>query len=199
MKHPAMLSLLLALLGTAATPPTWAQRPDYLTPAEVEKAREIREPNERIQLFLGFAVDRLAKFDQAVQAQSSSPSPDQELLFDRLDDYIRAIDDTAAVLEFPLERGGADLHKTRPKVEKQVEEFLARLKLAQDRFGQADSELRYELEEAVMATEDLLELAKTIPGDAIPPQQPEVVAGESEKPPPGRPTLKPREKKEPPR
>jgi len=192
-----MKSFLL-LLGTAlllAASPLAAQEPDYLTPEEIQLVRDTQEPNKRIALFLKFANERLALLESSLGG-TADPADLKEML----NNFIRAVDDTAEVLEVWMDRGGVDFRKTRGLLAKTGAEFLDRLaKIQKTEAGQSE-DLRYDLEDALMATEDLLALAKKIPEAPIPPKQP-TVAGEEGKEQPeapaGKPTLKRRPEEKP--
>lgn len=192
------LGLVLAASPAAAQKP----QPDYLTPEEAELVRETQEPNKRVELFLRFADQRLRAFEIAM-----TPAPGQEparpdALKDMLNNFIRALDDATETLDLPLQRGGADLRPARVTVIKRTDDLLKRLDhLKQTELG-ASEDLRPDLEDAVEATQELLDLAKTVPNEPIPPKSPAGVSAsspsEQEKPPaPGRPTLKRRKEDKP--
>lgn len=194
MKHLWLGSLLVAVALAAGPTRARAQEPDYLTREEVELVRATQEPNKRIALFLKFAGDRLLQFEQAVAAGPGAA--DAAAAKDLLNNFIRAVDDDSDALNVAMERGGVDLRKTHPILLKTGNEFLKRLEHAQESELGKTEELRYDLEDAVMAVNDLLEAAKKIPDAPIPPKTP-VAAGEEGKeqqeepaPPPGKPTLK---------
>lgn len=196
MKTLAALTAAFALALAAA--PLRAQQTDYLTPEEVKLVRDTQEPNQRIQLFLRFATERLAKFEASLAGKPGEEPTSRDALDDQLNDFINAVDDTSEALEVPLERGGVDLHKTRPKLEEGLSDFTTRLQAIHKQFESQDTTLRYDLEDALQATHDLTEMAKKIPEGLIPPQQPAAVPGEEEAPVPGKPSLKRREEKEKP-
>jgi hypothetical protein len=179
---------LIILAAVLAAAPTVAAQTDYLTPEEVTQVRDAQEPNQRVKLFLGFAQDRFGRFQTALAEKDAQP----EALDDLLNDFINAVDDTAEALDMAMDRGGVDLRKTRKEAPKKVQELLAGIKEIQSSHADfAGSDLGYDLEDAVMATEDLLALTDKIPDEPIPPKAPERVSGESEQPPTaGRPTLK---------
>ena len=193
------VAVLLAGLVTSAR----AQQTDYLTPEEITKVRDAQEPNERIQLFLGFAEDRLLRFEQVLTPAAGAEETRPDDLRDLLNDFINAVDDTAEALDFPLQRGGVDLRKTRKKMQETVPAFLTRLQEIQKTHRDlAEGDLRYDLEDATIATEDLYELVKKTPDEPIPLRQPGAVSGDTEEegPVPGKPTLKrrpPDKEKEP--
>jgi hypothetical protein len=84
-----------------------------------------------------------------------------------------------------------------------VPAFLTRLEeIRKTHRDLGEGDLRYDFEDAAIATEDLLELVKMIPDEPIPLRQPGAISGDTEEetPAPGKPTLKrrpPDEEKEP--
>ncbi len=193
--------LALGALLLAATPrPVSAQQTDYLTRDEVTEVREAQEPVKRVRLFLNYAELRLTVVEKILEAASGGKPPRGDDLQDAMNNYIRAIDDAAANLEIFLERGGVDLRKLRQPLRKIGTDLLARLKSIQSPFEGARTDLRWDMEDALETTQDLLTLEKQIPDKPIPPKIPTMVgaAGEKEKVPvPGKPTLK-RKKEKPP-
>ncbi len=193
--------LALGALLLAATPgPVNAQQTDYLTRDEVTEVREAQEPVKRVSLFLNYADLRLAAVEKILEAASGGKPPRGDDLQDAMNNYIRAIDDAAANLENFLERGGVDLRKLRQPLRESGANLLARLKSIQPPFEGAREVLRWDMEDALEATQDLLTLEKRIPDKPIPPKIPTMVGatGEKEKTPvPGKPTLK-RKKEKPP-
>ncbi|MCH8947365.1 MAG: hypothetical protein IH789_07010 [Acidobacteria bacterium] len=193
--------LALGALLLAATPgPVSAQQTDYLTRDEVTEVREAQEPVKRVSLFLNYADLRLAVVEKILEAASGGKPPRGDDLQDAMNNYIRAIDDAAANLEIFLERGGVDLRKLRQPLRKIGTDLLARLKSIQPPFEGARTDLRWDMEDALETTQDLLTLEKQIPDQPIPPKIPTLVGAASEKEKtrvPGQPTLK-RKKEKPP-
>ncbi|HXE75586.1 MAG TPA: hypothetical protein VNN18_08130 [Candidatus Xenobia bacterium] len=184
-------AILLALLAAPAL--AEPQQPDYLSKEEVEQAREIQEPNKRIELFLKFADTRLAAFEKALQPTPGEEPPRPYQLKDLLNDFIRAVDDTTDKTQQPLERGGVELKKGRDKINVKGREFLARLQAIQNTEAGASEDLRFDLEDAVDAVNELLALAKNIPDGLIPVKTlPAMELGteKEEAAPAGKPTLK---------
>ena len=197
MKRLGCLALVLAFAASVAS--AQVRQDDYLTPAEVEKVRDTQEPNQRARLFLQFARQRLSTFEEAFFTPPDQQPVHPAELLARLNDFISALDDTAATLEVVLERGGVDLHPARDRLAKTGQDFLARLRKLQQAEHPAKEELRWDLEDAVMALEDLLALGKQIPDGPIPPRAPAATADQQGTPPPpgppGRPTLKRKDEK----
>ncbi len=193
--------LALGALLLAATPgPVSAQQTDYLTRDEVTEVREAQEPVKRVSLFLNYADLRLAVVEKILEAASGGKPPRGDDLQDAMNNYIRAIDDAAANLEIFLERGGVDLRKLRQPLRESGANLLARLKSIQPPFERARTDLRWDMEDALETTQDLLTLEKQIPDKPTPPKIPTMIgaAGEKEKARvPGQPTLK-RKKEKPP-
>ena len=193
--------LALGALLLAATPgPVSAQQTDYLTRDEVTEVREAQEPVKRVSLFLNYADLRLAAVEKILEAASGGKPPRGDDLQDAMNNYIRAIDDAAANLEIFLERGGVDLRKLRQPLRESGTDLLARLKSIQPPFERARTDLRWDMEDALETTQDLLTLEKQIPAKPIPPKIPTLVGAEGEKEKarvPGQPTLK-RKKEKPP-
>ena len=193
--------LALGALLLAATPgPVSAQQTDYLTRDEVTEVREAQEPVKRVSLFLNYADLRLAAVEKILEAASGGKPPRGDDLQEAMNNYIRAIDDAAANLEIFLERGGVDLRKLRQPLRKIGTDLLARLKSIQPPFEGARTDLRWDMEDALETTQELLTLEKQIPDQPIPPKIPTLVGAASEKEKtrvPGQPTLK-RKKEKPP-
>ena len=195
------ISLLLLPLALVAVP-ALAQQPDYLTPEEVALVRETQEPDKRIALFLRFADERMAKFDMALLDASKSEEPDYDELRDRLNDFIHAVDDAAAALEAALERGGADLRKTRKALDITLADFLSHLEGVQKTPVLEENDLQYDLEDATIALQDLQEMARSVPDKVMPPKHPRALESDQQSSAPGKPSLKrrpePEEEKKPP-
>lgn len=181
----------LGLLAALAAGPLPAQKPDYLTEEEVLQVRDTQEPNQRIKLFLGFAEQRLVTLEKGLAAPSGTEGIAVDEVRDRLNDFINAVDDTATSLELPLKRGGADLHKTRPLLTKACEGFLTRLEAVKKNPVAEGEDLRYDVEDATIALQELLAMSQTIPEEPIPLKEAVAGADPDEKPAPaGKPSLK---------
>ncbi len=191
--------LALGVLVSATTaPPLHAQHPDYLTTEEVQQVRDTQEPSKRVQLFLTFADLRLQRFENKLAPSAESGKPRRGDLQDALNDYIRSIDDAAGNLEEWLERGGVDLRKLRKPLKESCTGFLTRLNQIRDRHRTVQDDLRWDMEDALEATQDLLDLGKKIPDKPVPVRSRAGQSDPDRKPQPGRPTLKRKDKKPPP-
>ncbi|MGH9787395.1 MAG: hypothetical protein ACRD4U_01665 [Candidatus Acidiferrales bacterium] len=195
MRSAWRVALLAAMVAAAASA---QMRPDYLTPEEVEQAREIQEPNKRIELFLGFAELRLAAFERALQPAPETEPPRPWELRDLLNNFIRSVDDTTDNVEKALERGGVELKKGRDKAKATAADFQKRLEtLRASKEVAEDEDLRFDLEDAMEAVDALTEVAKAIPDGILPAKSLPAIEAEKEeaKPTPGKPTLKRRDDK----
>lgn len=189
------VALAALLLFLAAVPvPLFAQRADYLTPAEVTLVRDAMEPQKRIKLFLDFAEERLGSLEKELRSAGQHPEKRSRELTVKFDHYIRAVDDVAGHLEMWLDRGGVDLRKLRKQLPKASKDFLARLSvIQQDNTALQETDLHFDLEDAIEATEDVLKMGKDIPNEILPPSlaSTEGVRKPKDAPPePGKPTLR---------
>ena len=181
----------LAVMLTTGLPTAAQTRIDYLTPAEVEKIRNIEDPDRKIQLFLTFAADRLTKLENKIGKAGRDPEKNYDEIAVRFDDYIRAIDDATGHLDMWLDRGGIELYKVRKRMKKDGAEFLERLALLGESRALTETDLTYELEDATEATRDMLALGATIPDGLVPPRSHDTQsAGAPAVRQPGRPTLR---------
>lgn len=159
----AMIALLLpAALATAPS-----QRPqDYLTRSEADKVREAQFTDPRIKLFVGFAEDRLKKF----QYELTRPGNDRGRagrLNALLDAYVGCMDDTAALLSIGRERQ-EDIRSGIREVLKKGKEFLEQLEKLSESGPDREVYKDY-LEDAILATKEVLEEAEKADKEVAPP------------------------------
>lgn len=141
--------LMIAPVGRARVP----QQKDYLTALEADKIRNAEnDNNERIKLFLGFAEDRLKKFQYELEHPSSNRHAD--MLNSLLNAYVGCVDDAADLMQLGIEkqeniRKGIDLMAARTK------DFLAVLeKLSTD--GPEREIYKENLDDAIEGTRDAM-------------------------------------------
>ena len=164
--HKATVALGLILLCMWA-PRLSAQLPkkDYLTALEADKIRDAETTNERIKLFLGFADDRLKKFQYEVQHPSQTKHT--ELLNYLMNAFGSCVDDAADLIQLGLEkqdniREGIDLMSAK------TNEFLPILQ----KFLAEGPELELykdNLDDAIEGTQDALKEAEKAKRKAAPP------------------------------
>src|SRR6202040_3174594 len=78
------------------------QQKDYLTAVEADKIRDAETTNDRIKLFLGFAQDRLKKFQYELEHPSTNRHAD--MLNSLLNAYVGCVDDAADLIQLGLEK-----------------------------------------------------------------------------------------------
>ena len=150
-----LLPLCALAFGAALTVTPQAKR-DYLTNDEVDQVREAQEPNERMQLYLHFAKQRLDQVKQLVEKDKAGRSV---LIHDLLDEYtqiIEAIDtvaDDALRRKLVIDKGNAAAAK---------EERLMRDALQKIQESQPKDIARYDfsLKDAIDTTSDSIELSE---------------------------------------
>lgn len=150
---------LLPLTFTALLPliqaTLLAQDRDFLTPNEADQVRETQEPNERLELYLHFAKQRI----DLVQHYLEKDKPGRSIfIHDALGDYshiIEAIDsvsDDALRHKVAIDKGLLDVASTE-------KEFLDQLnKIEKDNPRDLDR-YKFVLEDAIETTSDSRDLA----------------------------------------
>ncbi|MDQ6699527.1 MAG: hypothetical protein M3Z36_05020 [Acidobacteriota bacterium] len=146
--------LVLAVLCTA--PPVLAER-DFLTADEADQVREAQDPNERLQLYIQFARQRI---DQAQQLLAKDKPGRSVLVHDLLEDYNHLIDAIDTVSDDALKRKlpiGVGLAAVSAG-EKALLETLKKMEA-----GHPKDSTRYEfaLKQAIESTNDGIELANS--------------------------------------
>jgi len=145
--------LLFVALLPAASP---AAERDFLTAAEVTQLRENQQPDARLKLYLGFARERLAQVQQLLAKDRPGRSARiHELLeeYTKIMDAMADVTDDALLRRAPLDAG----LKSMEEELKQMQAVLAKIEASEPK----DLALyRFSLEQAIMATDDNLELAR---------------------------------------
>ena len=147
----ARISLLAAFLAALLA----AQSRDFLTAEEVDKVRATQEPNARIELYLGFAKQRIAQLEQILSKERAGRST---LVHDLLEDYTNIIDALDTVTDDAL-RKGTDMTKGLAKVVPGEEALLAKLDRIMDANFTDRARFEFALRDAVDATQGSIELA----------------------------------------
>lgn len=136
------------------TPRAAAQgRKDYLTEAEADKIRDADTPALRIKIYIGFAEDRLKKFDYELH-RTVPEARRTEILNALLNGYSGCVDDAADQLDVAKEKQ-MDIREALKMMKAKDKEFLATLqKYAKD--GPELDTYRETLEDAIEGTMDAL-------------------------------------------
>lgn len=140
------------------------EQKDYLTGIEADKIRDAESPNERINLFLTFADDRLKK----VQYELEHPSQTKhdEMMNSLLNAYVGCVDDAADLIQLGIEkqqniRKGIDLMAAKTK------EFLVILEKIPA--GQDAQMYNDTLSDAIEGTQDASKEAEAAKKNVAPP------------------------------
>ena len=154
MKHWLSWSLPICFVTAASAIPAFAQR-DFLTPDEVDKVRQVQEPNARLKLYLLFARQRMDQLQQLFAKEKKGRSIQAREL---LEDFAGIIDAIDAVSDDALKRK-VDIALGVSAVGDAEQRFLTQLRKIHDA-APADLDLyNVALEEAIAATSDSIELA----------------------------------------
>jgi hypothetical protein len=148
-----MLFRLLAAI-VLLTSAVFAER-DFLTAAEVDQIRLVQEPNERIQLYLGYAKVRMLQITQAI-AQSKPGS--SKFIHDLLEDYTKIIEAIDTVSDDALRRKVNIVVATKA-IATTNPELLAALEKVKESAPKDMPRYQFALDQAIDTTRDSGELA----------------------------------------
>ncbi len=148
-------ALLLAAVICFASGMTGAQeKKDYLTEGEADKIRDARNNlSTKINLFVGFADDRLMKFKYTL-AHPSSEKQRADILNGLMNAYSACMDDAADLIGVARERQ-QDIRSGLKTIETKGKEYLASLQELSKSGAELDT---YEmtLADAIEATQDAI-------------------------------------------
>lgn len=161
-----MAVALAALL--LATPAAAQKKKDYLTGLEADKVRDAETNTSlKIKLFVGFAADRLKKF----QYELSRTTPDRrraERLNDLLNAYTSCLDDAAELIDLGLEKQ-QDIGEGVKEMQARAKEFLAYLEKLAAGGGPQVAAFKENLEDAIEGTREALQGAEKAAKEMAPP------------------------------
>jgi len=156
-------AILLAM--ACASPAAAQQTRDYLTSIEADRIRDAEQPSQRIKLFLGYAADRLKKF----QYELARPSADKRRA-ERLNALLRAytgcMDDAVDIVQLGVEKQ-QDVRAGIKDLQSKTTEYLVVL----DQLAAGPEKELYKgaLEDAVGATRDARTAADKAAKEIAPP------------------------------
>ena len=133
-----------------------AQDRDFLTASEVDQVREAQEPNERLQLYLRFARQRL---DMAQSILAKDKPGRSVFVHDTLEDYSRIIEAIDSVSDDALKHK-ANIEKGLVAVANAEKEFLDQLNKIQSSAPKDLPRYKFALDDALETTSSSLELAR---------------------------------------
>jgi hypothetical protein len=159
--------LLILFLGAACAARVPAQNldKDYLSPQEADKIRDADTTNNKIQLFLQFAEDRLQKF----QYELAHPSPYRhgEMLNFLMNAYIGCVDDGADLMELGVQKQ-EDVRPAIDLMASKTKEFLVVLRKISAEGKEIDV-YKDNLDDAIDGTEDAMHDAEKAKTEVAPP------------------------------
>ena len=139
------LSLFLALLCAL---PAAAQR-DFLTADEVDQLREAQAPDDRLNLYVLFARQRVDLLGQLFAKEKTGRSL---LIHDTLDQYTKIIEAIDTVVDDSLARKRPVT--MLPKIAKAERELLAKLEKFSEIQASDSERYRFSLDQAIDTTKD---------------------------------------------
>lgn len=141
------------------------EKKEYLTDAESDKIRDAETPSERIKLFIGFADDRLKKFQYEL-TRSVPQRKRAEVLNSLMNAYASCVDDAADQIAVAQEKQQdvRDAVKLLEKKGKEFAEILAKL----DQGGPEFDTYKDTLEDAIEGTRDAVNDAEKAEKEMLP-------------------------------
>lgn len=132
-----------------------AQDRDFLTPNEADQVRETQEPNERLQLYLHFASQRM----DLIQQYLAKDKPGRSIfIHDALGDYSHIIEAIDAVSDDAL-RHKVSIDKGLLAVTNTEKDFLGQLHKIEDSNPRDLDRYKFVLDDAIETTSDSRDLA----------------------------------------
>ncbi|MGA7918770.1 MAG: hypothetical protein WCA38_03790 [Candidatus Acidiferrales bacterium] len=155
--HALILGIFLApgaISATTVHPGTHQEaKKDYLTESEADKIRDAVLPPERIKLFVGFAEDRLKKFQYEL-TRTTPEGRRVEILNSLLNAYAGCMDDAADQIDIAREKQ-IDIRSQLKLMQSKGKEFLQVLEKINQGGPEYDT-YKETLEDAIEGTKDAI-------------------------------------------
>jgi hypothetical protein len=145
-----------ALLLAALPAPAAAQNRDFLTADEADQVRLAQEPNMRLNLYAGFAKERIALVNNILGSKKAGRSL---IIHDALEDYTAIMDAIDTVADDALKRK-ADIAEGLKAVAAAQKEMLASLKQIEGQNPPDRERYEFALKQAIESTQDSMELSQ---------------------------------------
>lgn len=154
--RPALVRLCFTpvCLAVFSQAPVWAQR-DFLTSDETDQIREAQDPNDRLQVYLQFARQRV---DQAQSLLAKDKPGRSAMIHDLLEDYGEILDAIDTVTDDALKRGKSVAIGVAA-VNKGEKELLTSLRKIEEAHPKDEARYEFALKQDIDSTNDSIELA----------------------------------------
>ncbi len=154
MRRRSLLSLTV-MAATYLQATLLAQDRDFLTPNEADQIRETQEPNERLQLYLHLAKQRMDLVEQYLAKDKPGRSI---FIHNALEDYSHIIESIDSVSDDAL-RHKSSIEKGLLAVTNTEKEFLDQLNKIEDTSPKDFDRYKFVLDDAIETTSDSRDLA----------------------------------------
>ncbi|MEO8097797.1 MAG: hypothetical protein ABI811_08860 [Acidobacteriota bacterium] len=145
-------------LGFLFLPAADTKDRDFLTAEEIDQVRLAQEPNERVQLYLKFAQQRVGQLKQLFAREKAGRTA---LIHDLLEDYTEIISALDTVADDALRRR-VDMAKGIALVVPGEKELLAQLQIMERSAPKDIARYEFVLKDAIETTEDSIDLSNDL-------------------------------------